>query len=170
MIRSCSPRDAAAIARIYNHYVLHTVITFEEEPVSTGDMEGRIGDVTRTHPWLVCEQRGAVVGFAYARPWNVRSAYRHSVEVTIYLEPTVTGRGLGRPLYEALLDAVDRRSIHRAVAGIALPNEASVRLHERLGFVKSGHLPEIGRKFERWIDVGYWVRALPDAPHSHSST
>jgi phosphinothricin acetyltransferase len=102
-----------------------------------------------------------VVGYAYATKWRVRPAYRHSVESTIYLDQAFAGRGLGRVLYETLLDELRRRELHRVIAGIALPNEASVGLHEAIGFRKAAHFSEVGRKFGRWIDVGYWELKLP---------
>jgi len=158
MIRNAEPTDAAAIAGIYNHYVLETTITFEEEPVSEAEMARRMAD--NRGPWLVCESRGAVVGYCYAKPFHVRSAYRHSVETTVFLHPKATGARLGRALYEALLDKLAAGPVHRVIAVIALPNEPSVKLHEHFRFVKSGQLSEVGRKLGRWIDIGYWVRDL----------
>lgn len=161
MIRSALDRDAAAIAAIYNHYVLETTITFEEQAVSDAEILSRMH--ASGFPWLVLEQSGAVTGYACAKPWHVRSAYRYSVESTIFLHHEQTGRGHGQSLYAALLDELARRSVHRVVAVIALPNHPSVALHERLGFAQAGRLTEIGRKFDRWLDVGHWSLALPRA-------
>jgi phosphinothricin acetyltransferase len=137
------------------------VITFEEEPVSEAEMGRRIAEVTkRPLPWLVAEADGAVVGYAYATPWRPRSAYRFSVESTVYLEAGAVGRGTGRALYAALLDDLKARGVHCVIGGIALPNPASVGLHERMGFRKVGHLEEVGWKQERWVDVGYWELRL----------
>ena len=153
--------DAGAIARIYNHYVLHTAISFEEEPVSLEMMAQRIAEVRSSSlPWLVAEQQEQVVGYAYAGKWKGRCAYRHSVETSVYLDPAFVGRRIGTQLYLALLDRLLERSIHVAIGGIALPNEASVALHERVGFVKVAHFREVGYKFGQWIDVGYWQRVL----------
>lgn len=160
MIRACRSSDAARICEIYNHYVLETVVTFEEAPVAAADMAGRIGNIVASFPWLVWEEGGAVGGFAYAGPWHARSAYRYSVESTIYLAPDRAGRGIGTQLYAALLSDLGARGLRCAIAGIALPNAASVRLHEKLGFTKVGQLAEVGWKFERWIDVGYWELIL----------
>jgi phosphinothricin acetyltransferase len=160
MIRRATAADAAAIADIYNHYVRETVITFEETPVSADDMARRIADVTQRYPWLVSERDGAVVGFAYATEWKSRSAYRFSVETTIYVATGDHAYGLGTALYEALLAELKARKLHSAVGIIALPNRASVALHEKLGFKKIGHFAEVGWKFERWVDVGYWQRIL----------
>lgn len=157
VIRPAVPADAAAICRIYNHYVAATVITFEEEPVSEAEMARRIGEVTsKPLPWLVAEDAKAVVGYAYATAWRPRSAYRFSVESTVYLDAAATGRGVGRSLYEALLGDLRTRGVHCVLGGIALPNPASVGLHEKMGFKKVGHLEEVGFKHDRWVDVGYW--------------
>jgi len=156
VLRDCTVEDGGTLCAIYNHYVAHTTVTFEEAAVSADDMAQRIAGVIRHLPWLVCEQGGVVVGYAYAMPWKSRSAYRHSVETTIYLHPGATGRGIGTALYQSLLDRLRQLRIHCAVGGIALPNPASVALHEKLGFVRAGHFHEIGLKFGRWVDVGYW--------------
>ena len=156
MIRACTAFDAAAIADIYNHYVRETVITFEETPVPTDEMARRISDTTARFPWLVWNEGGTVVGWAYATTWKSRSAYRFSVETTVYVAAQHHGRGIGASLYEALLVELKARKVHSAVGGIALPNPASVALHEKLGFVKIAQFVEIGRKFDRWVDVGYW--------------
>jgi len=160
-VRSASAADAAAIARIYNHYVRHTVITFEEEDVGADAMAGRIAEVqAQSLPWLVAELDGAVVGYAYASRWKARSAYRHSVETTIYLEPGREARGLGTTLYSALLPLLRARGIHVAIGGAALPNAASVALHRKLGFEPVGTFRQVGFKQGRWVDVGYWELLL----------
>jgi L-amino acid N-acyltransferase YncA len=160
MIRACATADAAAIAEIYNHYVRETVVTFEETPVSADEMARRIGDISARFPWLVWEDGGAVVGYAYASAWKSRSAYRFSVESTIYLAAGQQGRSIGTKLYGALLAELETRRFHTAVGGIALPNPASIALHEKLGFTKIAQFAEVGRKFDRWIDVGYWQAIL----------
>ena len=160
VIRSVAPGDAGAIVAIYNHYIAHTVATFEEEPVASVEMEGRIRGVTGRFPWLVFEEGGEILGYSYAKAWHGRSAYRYAIESTVYLHPDATGRGVGGELYATLLAQLDGLGLHRAVGVIALPNPASVALHEALGFQKVAHLSELGWKFERWIDVGYWERAF----------
>ena len=161
MIRAATAADAAAIALIYNHYVRETVVTFEEEPVSAQDMAARIADVAAASlPWLVCEQQGAVIGYARATKWRPRSAYRYSVETTIYLAPQSLGTGIGTRLYRELLEQLKSRGLHLAIGGVALPNPASVALHEKLGFRKVAHFGEVGYKFGRWIDVAYWELPL----------
>lgn len=160
-IRPATPGDADAIARIYNHYVADTCVTFETDPVSGTEMAQRIADtMAMTLPWLAAEADGAVVGYAYASKWKGRCAYRYSVETTVYLDPACTGRGFGPRLYAVLVEAVKALGMHAAIGGIALPNAPSVALHERLGFRKVGHFEQVGFKQDRWVDVGYWQRLL----------
>lgn len=160
-VRSALEADAAAVARIYNYYIQNTVITFEEQPVSVQAMVTRVSEVQgQSLPWLVAEVRNDVVGFAYAHKWKLRSAYRHSVETTIYLEPGHEGRGVGTTLYSALLPILRDRGIHVAIGGAALPNEASAALHEKLGFERVATFRQIGFKLDRWIDVAYWQLVL----------
>lgn len=163
MIRNVKAEDAEAICRIYNHYVVGTTVTFEEKPVSPEEMRDRIENVTAALPWIVWEDDGGVRGYAYAAPWKNRSAYRFSSESTIYLQPGFTGKGLGRDLYASLIPELRRRSLHSVIGGIALPNERSVALHERMGFRKIAHFEEVGWKFGQWIDVGYWELLLENA-------
>lgn len=156
-LRPALTADAASICAIYNTYVATTSITFEEDAVTEGEMGRRIAEAGAANlPWLILEVDGAVAGYAYATKWRVRPAYRYSVESTIYLDQIYAGRGLGRLLYEALLDELSTRDFHLVIGGIALPNEGSVRLHEKLGFSKVAHFSEVGMKFGNWIDVGYW--------------
>jgi len=155
--------DAKAICAIYDHYIRETVITFEEEPVSVEEMEDRIRRVTPSFPWLVYESDGKIIGYAYADRWKSRSAYRYAVESTIYVDPRYTGQGIGKQLYGSLIPELRLRSLHSVLGVIALPNPASVALHERMGFVKVAHFKEVGWKFNRWIDVGDW-QLLLDAP------
>jgi phosphinothricin acetyltransferase len=160
-LRPATSADAATICAIYNTYIATTTITFEEEAVTEQDMAQRIADVgTANLPWLVLEVDGEVCGYAYATKWRVRPAYRHSVESTVYLDQKAAGCGFGRVLYSALLDELRKRELHLVIGGIALPNEASIGLHEALGFSKVAHFSEVGMKFGRWVDVGYWELKL----------
>jgi phosphinothricin acetyltransferase len=160
-IRPVVPGDAEGLCAIYNHYVRHTVVTFEEEPIDPEEMARRVDAVRAAGlPWQVLETSGGVTGYAYADRWKRRSAYRHSVETTIYLAPGAVGHGLGSRLYTEFLSALRKLPIHAAMGGIALPNPRSVALHERCGFRKVAHFDQVGRKFGRWIDVGYWQRLL----------
>jgi len=160
MIRQGTTSDAAAIAEIYNHYVRKTVVTFEEVPVAVEDMAQRILDVGERYSWLVWDDGGRAVGWAYATAWKARSAYRFSVETTVYVAESHQGRGIGLALYGKLLEELKARNVHSAVGGIALPNPASIALHEKLGFKKIAQFVEVGRKFDRWVDVGYWQLLL----------
>ncbi len=161
IIRAATHADAPDIASIYNHYVAHTVITFEEEPVSPSEMARRIAEVEASSlPWLVAEEHAHVVGYAYATKWKARAAYRFSVEITVYVAHEQMRRGIGSKLYGELFPVLQARGVHAAMGGIALPNEASVALHERFGLRKVAHFQEVGFKHERWIDVGYWQRTL----------
>ena len=160
MIRHCVPSDAAAICAIYNDFVRRTIVTFEEEPVTVSAMAERIAGLSSRLPWLVWEQDGRVDGYAYAAPWRSRASYRKSVETTVYVADSAVRRGIGTALYQALIEDLRERGLHAVVGGIALPNPASVALHEKLGFRQVGQLREIGRKLDRWIDVGYWERLL----------
>ena len=156
-----SVSDAAEIAPIYNHYIAETCITFETEPVTVEVMAQRIRETLDLPlPWLVAEEGGKICGYAYASKWKGRCAYRYSVEATIYLDPGSTGRGLGIELYTALIDAIKAAAMRSVIGGIALPNDASIRLHERLGFEKVGHFEKVGFKHEQWVDVGYWQLQL----------
>ena len=161
MIRPAQPRDAEPLAALYNYYVEHTVTTFEADPVDGAEMGHRVSEVQSFDlPWLVLEEEGAVIGYACAVRWKSRAAYQHSVESTIYLAPELTGAGRGVALYSTLMEQLAKLGVHCVLAGIAQPNEASVGLHEKLGFSKVAHLAEVGRKFDRWVDVGYWQRVL----------
>ena len=161
MIRSATPADAVAIARIYDHYVRHTVVSFETEPPGPGAMARRIRQVVDGGlPWLVAEVEGAVRGYAYATRWRARPAYRFAAESTVYLDPGFSRRGLGTALYERLFAELRRVGMHTVIGGIALPNEASVALHEKMGMTRVAHFPEVGRKFDAWVDVAYWQCVL----------
>ena len=160
-VRAVTPADAGAVADIYNHYVLQTIVTFEEEPVTADEMSRRIDEVrAASFPWFVTERAGAIAGYAYASRWRARSAYRFSSEVTVYLAPEQGRRGIGSALFAELLSGLRGRGLHAAIGGIALPNDASVALHEKFEFKKVAHFEQTGFKFNRWIDVGYWQLIL----------
>ncbi|MBU0927071.1 MAG: GNAT family N-acetyltransferase [Spirochaetes bacterium] len=159
-IRDALASDAEAIIRIYNPYVVGTTITFEETPVGADEMRNRIAKNGDEYAWLVYEGDGRVLGYAYASRWRERCAYRSSVESTVYVEEGARGRGIGRALYEALLERLRAKAVHVVIGGIAMPNERSVGLHEALGFERVANFPEVGYKFGRWIDVGYWAKKL----------
>ena len=161
MIRPAALDDAESITRIYNHYLVNTTISFEEQAVSPREITRRMADVQAAAlPWLVCEQDGRIVGYAYAAKWKVRHAYRFSVESTVYLDPEYGGRGLGTELYTELLRQLKGLGLHVVLGVIALPNPASIALHEKVGMKKVAHFSEVGFKFDQWIDVGYWQGLL----------
>jgi phosphinothricin acetyltransferase len=156
-IRPVSLEDAEGIAAIYNPYILTSIITFEEEPVSTGEIQRRIDSVQSLgYPWLVAEVDGSLAGYAYASRWRERPAYRYTAESTIYLSQESGGHGYGSKLYNALLDELRAGGFHAVIGVITLPNPASIALHEKLGFSKVAHFSQVGYKFEHWLDVGYW--------------
>ena len=156
MIRESILNDAAGICEIYNHYVENTTVTFEETAVLPEEMKERIDTITSAYPWLVYEDHGHLLGYAYANRWSERAAYRHSVETTVYVHKDAFGRGIGTALYKELLTHLKNKGFHTAIGRLALPNQSSIALHEKLGFQKVGHIKEAGFKFNQWIDVGYW--------------
>ncbi len=156
--------DLDAIAEIYHHYVLTTAISFEVEPRTMDawrDWFARFGERGR-HRLLVARDDGHVIGYASSGPYRPRVAYGPSVETSVYLAANHLGRGVGSALYEALLSELEREDVHRAYAGIAMPNPASVRLHERCGFRRAGYFTEQGRKFGRYWDVAWYERGFPE--------
>ena len=155
-VRVASEDDAEAIAGIYAPYVLETAISFEETPPSPEEMADRIRATLAFHPFLVFAEDNGVIGYAYAGPHRAREAYRWSVDVTIYAARGMQRRGVGRTLYGMLLASLRQQGIHSAFAGIALPNAASVALHEAMGFTHIGVYREVGFKHGAWHDVGWW--------------
>lgn len=160
MVRPVKTSDAESICSIYNTYVENTRATFEEEVLSVKDMKARIENITQRYPWVVYEKEDKVVGYTYATQWKERSAYRHSVEIGIYVESNYLGIGIGTELNKALIAKLRDQKIHCVIAGIALPNPASIALFEKIGFEKVAHFKEVGYKLGRWVDVGYWELLL----------
>ena len=155
-IRDVLPSDADAICAIYNPHVRETIVTFEEVAITAEEMRGRIANISAILPWLVAERDGEILGYAYAGRFFDRSGYRFCAMSTIYVHDKAQRSGIGFSLYANLLARLREKSIRSAVGIIALPNPASVALHEKCGFRKVGHLADAGFKFGRWIDVGYW--------------
>lgn len=154
--------DAAACAAIYAPYVTDTQVTFETVPPSRAEMAARIETAAKDYVWLVLEDEGRVVGYAYAGRFHARPAYRWACEVSVYLETGRRRTGGGRALYETLLARLRERGFRIAVAGMTLPNEASVGLHEALGFEPVGTYRRIGYKLGRWHDVAWMQLRLVD--------
>ena len=165
-VRHALASDLSALLHIYNHYVVHTHITFDLEPRTLEQrLEWFAGfSSAGRHQCFVAEEGGMPIGWASSSPFKERAAYNTSVETSVYLAPDATGRGIGRKLYETLFEALRHADAHRAYGGIAQPNEASVRLHERLGFRCMGTYHEVGRKFGRFWDVAVYERRLGREP------
>ena len=166
-LRIATAHDAEALLAIYRPIVERTHISFELDPPSTAEMARRVAEYGAFAPYLVCEEAGAILGFAYASPFRPRRAYRFSVETTVYVVENARRRGVASRLYRALIACLREQGFVTAVAGIALPNEPSVALHERLGFERAALLPAVGFKLGAWRDVGWWtlrLRAPPAEP------
>ena len=155
-IRPVNLTDDAQIAEVYNYYIQKTHHTFETEPLSAEEMQKRITEITADYSYLVAEEYGEIYGYAYATQFKLRQAYAFSAEVSIYVKNAAKQKGIGTELYMQLFDELADTDIHAIVAGISLPNDASVRFHEKLGFSKVAHFREVGYKLGRWVDVGYW--------------
>jgi len=160
MIRLARSEDAAAVQAIYAPTVRDTAISFETEPPTTVEMRQRMIDTLPQYPWLVVTDRDIVVGYAYAHRFAERAAYAWSVETSIYLDVNARRQGQGRRLYEALIRLLAAQGYQQAFAGIALPNPASVGLHERVGFRPVGVYERVGWKHNAWHDVGWWQLVL----------
>lgn len=161
MVRQATLRDVAGIATIYNHYIEHTVATFELVPVSAATIAERLNKiVAEGYSGWVAEQAGDITGYAYATRFRDRAAYQHAVEISAYIAPAHIGTGLGSALYTALFKDLKARQVHAVLACLTLPNAASQALHEKFGMQQVGHFREVGRKFDRWLDVGYWQKVL----------
>ncbi len=161
LIRLARDEDAAGIAEVYRPYVEDSRISFEERAPDAAEVARRLaGERPGLHPWLVAEENGGILGFSSSSPFRTRPAYRWSVETGIYLAPGAQGRGLGKRLLGVLTDLLERQGYVAAIGAIALPNDASVRLHEALGFVHAGTYRGTGFKLGTWIDVGLWQKDL----------
>ena len=171
-IRFAAETDATQILDIYAPIVANTAISFEKVPPSRPEMAGRIRSTLERYPWLACEEAGRVLGYAYATEFRSWSAYQWSVEVTVYVRPEAQRKGVGSALYTSLLGILRIQGFINALAGIALPNDSSVALHEQFGFKPMGVLQDVGFKVAQWHDVEWWALRLqqprdpPDAPKS----
>lgn len=159
-IRLVTESDAGQILRIYAPIVRDTAISFELTPPSTGDLRQRMRDVLSDHVWLVCEDGRQIAGYAYASKFRPREAYQWAAEVTVYVDAARQRRGIGRALYISLIEVLRLQGFSAAIAVIALPNEASVKLHESLEFKRVGVFQRVGYKLGRWHDVEWWQLAL----------
>lgn len=159
-IRNVKYSDAVRIAEIYNYYIENTVITFEIKKVTAADIKKRIAKHSVDSPWITGEVDGKVIGYAYIGTFREREAYRFTKELSVYFDKAYTGKGYGKILFKALLAKTKKTKTKVLIGSIALPNEASVKLHENAGFKKAAHLAKVGYKFKKRIDVGYWELIL----------
>lgn len=160
MIRTATADDLPALTAIYNHYVATSLATFDTEPFT--DRSEWFSHYVQSPYWLlVADLDGVVAGYASSSPHRPKAGYRTSVETSVYLDPSATGQGLGRQLYDALLTLVDAAGVHRSLAGIALPNDPSVALHQAVGFTPVGVFTEVGTKFGQYVDVAWYERPAP---------
>ncbi len=159
-IRPAIIPDAARCAQIYRPFVTDNWVSFETDAPDAANMAQRIGGYGESHAWLVAEIDGRVIGYAYGSPHRTRAAYETSADVAVYVDPAAARRGVGRALYTALFPLLRDKGVHAAFAGIALPNPASIALHEALGFTPVGIYREVGWKMGGWRDVGWWQRIL----------
>ncbi|MDB4107180.1 GNAT family N-acetyltransferase [Bacteroidia bacterium] len=157
-IREAQESDATAIVTIYNHYIVESTATFDTTPLGKDHFLRKIKSIKKNFPFLVVTEHDKVIGYAYATSWNIRAAYKHTAETTIYIDPIQKGNGIGLRLYNALLSSLPLYDIVTAIGGITIPNEASEKLHEKLGFEKVAHFKNVGFKFDQWLDVGYWQK------------
>lgn len=163
-IRAAEDRDADAIAAIYAPHVSRGVASFEDSAPSPDDMRARMARIEGAYPWLVADEDGRVLGYAYADRFRDRSAYRWAVETTVYVAAEAQRRGVGRLLYDVLFDILKEQGFSQAIAAISLPNDASIQLHESVGFRRAGVYRQVGWKLGRWVDVGLWQAELADPP------
>jgi phosphinothricin acetyltransferase len=162
-IRLAAPGDAAQIRDIYAPFVTDSAASFEIDPPTVSEMADRIGAILQTHPWLVCERGDEVLGYVHASAHRARPAYCWSVDVSVYNAPAHRRQGIGRALYTSLFSCLRLQGFYNAYAGITLPNPGSVGLHEAMGFELVGIYDNVGYKFGKWHDVGWWQMALQ--PH-----
>ena len=155
MIRKARASDARSIASIYNQYILNSTVTFEEKKVDSTTIVNRIR-TNKKLKWWIFDRDDILMGYAYSTKWKTRSAYRFTVESSVYVAQKYQHKGIGKALYINLIKSLKDDGFRRILAGISLPNNNSVIFHEKLGFKKVGQLEAVGYKFNRWIDVGYW--------------
>lgn len=165
LIRAAEVRDLPALTALYNHYVEHTVVTFDLRPWTAEQRAEWFSHYATSgpHRLLIGERDGLLIGYASSGTFRAKAAYGRSVETSVYLDHRHRGRGDGRRLYQALFDVLAAETVHRAFAGVALPNDASIALHRRLGFTSIGVFGEVGYKFGRYVDVEWFERSVPGA-------
>lgn len=162
MIRPIEQSDIADVLAIYEYYVINSAATFEEEVPSLEAFADRINKILENYPYLVYEEDGEIVGYAYASVFRTRIAYRFSTEVSVYVHKDHFRKGIGKALYGALLPLLKEQGFHTAIGGLTMPNEASVKLHEDFGFEKVAEFKHSGFKFNQWHNTGFWQLMLDD--------
>ena len=160
MIRNAHITDAKQLVAIYNYYVLHSVVTFDDVPMSLKDFEEKVSLIGATFPFIVFEEDSEILGYAYGSKWRQKPAYTHTVETTVYVKHDTHGKRIGTKLYAELLSLLKKQKYHAVIGGLTLPNDASVKLHEKFGFQQVAHFKEVGLKFGQWLDVGFWELLL----------
>jgi len=160
MIRPVDIKDAQALLDIYNYYVLHTAVNFDIEPLSLQTFLDKIQTITEGYPFIVYEEDQVILGFAYGSRFRPRAAYNYAAESTVYVKHTAQGKQIGSKLYEALIGKLKATDLHTVLGVLTIPNEASIKLHEKFGFNQVAHLKDVGMKFGKWQDVGIWQLKL----------
>ena len=156
MIRNVIINDAKELVVIYNYYVVNSIITFDREPFSITEFEEKINTISPNFPFLIYEENNEILGYCYGSKWRKKPSYNNTVEITIYLKNGIQGKGIGTKLYSKLIEILKNQDYHTLIGGLTLPNDISIKLHEKFGFKKVAHFKEVGRKFDKWHDVGFW--------------
>ena len=156
MIRNVQIKDTQQILDIYNYYIVNTVVTFDLEPVSLESFQEKINTIKADYPFIVYEKNNEILGYAYGSRFRPRPAYNHTVESTVYVKQGQHGKQIGTKLYKELLHLLQQENFHIVLGVLTLPNEASVKLHEKFGFKQVAHLKEVGFKFRKWQDIGFY--------------
>ncbi|MEN3322483.1 N-acetyltransferase family protein [Mariniflexile soesokkakense] len=160
MIRPITIQDAQQIVDIYNYYVINSIVTLDLVSFSAQEFEDKIKTISNDFPFIVYEENNEVLGYAYANTFRTKPAYKNTVELTVYIKHTELGKRIGKKLYSELLFQLKNKNYHVVIGGLTLPNDASVKLHENFGFEKVAHFKEVGYKFGKWHDVGFWQLTL----------
>lgn len=160
MIRDVTINDVKQIVDIYNYYVLNSIVTLDLIPFSEQDFEEKIKIISSQFPFIVYEENNVLLGYAYSNTFRMKPAYNKTVELTIYLKHDELGKQIGKKMYSELLDRLKKQNYHVVIGGLTLPNDASIKLHENFGFEKVAHFKEVGYKFDKWHDVGFWELIL----------
>lgn len=156
MMRPVTVADAQQLVAIYNYYVIHSIVTLDLVPFSAEDFEEKISTISSQFPFIVYEENDEILGYAYASTFRTKPAYNKTVELTIYLKHNTLGKQIGKKMYSELIQQLKAENYHVLIGGLTLPNDASVKLHEGFGFEKVAHFKEVGYKFDKWHDVGFW--------------